>query len=265
MCDFLMLSSKNRNFSGKDMARQISLQQYLVSMYWDYQNISDTKIAKDLLLFASSLGSIAKKKVYSNWCEQSKAKSVLSNLDFDCIHVNPKFRNAVDFKLVMDCGGDSSDIVILISGDTYCEILIDDLRSNGKKVIVFARQKSAKLSLKNLADMFYFVDDLPKLVENKNQLKSTSLYEKINYNEAIEYLVKAINTALDQKKRTGLGYINNLMMQLFAKYQGICSIYVPNGKKFKNFSQFIDAAVRDGRVQKQGQELFLVELDKLAA
>jgi hypothetical protein len=36
-------------------------------------------------------------------------------------------------------------------------------------------------------------------------------------------------------------------------------------KKFKNFSQFIDAAVRDGKVQKQGQELFLVELDKLAA
>ncbi|MDZ8139767.1 MAG: NYN domain-containing protein [Nostoc sp. DedQUE04] len=247
------------------MARQISLQQDLVSMYWDYQNISDPKIAKDLLLFASSLGFIAKQKVYSNWCKQSKAKLVLSNLDFDCIHVYQKFRNAVDFKLVMDCGGDSSDIVILISGDSFCEIVIDNLRRNGKKVIIFARPESAKLSLINLADMFYFVDDLPKLVENNNQFKSTSLYEKINYNEAIEYLLKAINTALDQKKRTGLGYINNLMMQLFTKYQGVCSIYVPDGKKFKSFSQFIDAAIRDGKVQKQGQELLLVELDKLAA
>ncbi|WP_375474068.1 NYN domain-containing protein [uncultured Nostoc sp.] len=247
------------------MTRQISLQQYLVSMYWDYQNISDTKIAKDLLLFANSLGFIANQKVYSNWCEQSKAKSVLASLDFDCIHVCREFRNAVDFKLVMDCGGDSSDIVILISGDSYCEVLIDGLRQNGKKVIIFARQKSAKLSLRNLADIFYFVDDLPKLVENKTQFKSTSLYEKINYNEAIEYLVKAINTALDKKKCTELGYINNLMMQLFTKYQGVSSIDEPDGKKFKNFSRFIDAAVRDGKVQKQGQELFLVKSNKLAA
>jgi hypothetical protein len=60
------------------MSRQISLQQYLVSIYWDYQNISDTKIAEYLLLFASSLGFIANRKVYSNWCEGSKAKSVLA-------------------------------------------------------------------------------------------------------------------------------------------------------------------------------------------
>lgn len=247
------------------MARQISLQQYLVSIYWDYQNISDIKIAKDLLLFASSLGFIANRKVYSNWCEQSKAKLVLASLDFECIHVCQKFKNAVDFKLVMDCGCDSSDIVILISGDSYCEILIDDLQINGKKVIIFAHEKSAKLSLKNLADLFYFVDDLPKLVENKTEFKITSFDEKINYNEAIEYLIKAINTALAHKKHTGLGYINNLMSQLFAKYQGVSSINVPDGKKFKNFSQFIDAAVMDGKVQKQGQELFLIELDKLAA
>ncbi len=181
------------------MSRQISLQQYLVSIYWDYQNISDTKIAEYLLLFASSLGFIANRKVYSNWCEGSKAKSVLASLDFDCIHVCNKFKNAVDFKLVMDCGGDSSDIVILISGDSYCEILIDSLHNTGKKVIIFARDKSAKVSLKNLADMFYFVDDLPKLVENKTQLKTTLLDNKINYNEATKYLVKAINIALNQK------------------------------------------------------------------
>ncbi|MEH2256968.1 NYN domain-containing protein [Nostoc sp.] len=247
------------------MARQISLQQDLVSMYWDYQNISNTKIAKNLLLYASSLGFIAKRKVYSNWCEGSKAKSVLATLDFDCIDVCHKFKNAVDFKLVMDCGSDSSDIVILISGDSYCEILIDDLRCNGKKVIVFARQKSAKLSLNNLADMFYFLDDLPKLVENKTQFQTISSDGNINCNKAIEYLLKTINTALDQKKCTELGYINNLMMQLFTKYQGVSSIYEPDGNKFKSFSQFIDAAVRDGKVQKQGQELFLVELDKLAA
>ncbi|MDZ8257898.1 NYN domain-containing protein [Nostoc sp. ChiQUE01b] len=247
------------------MARQISLQQYLVSMYWDYQNISDPKIAKDLLLFASSLGFIANRKVYSNWCEGSKAKSVLASLDFDCIHVSQKFTNAVDFKLVMDCGCDSSDIVILISGDSYCEILIDSLHLKGKKVIIFAHEKSAKISLKHLADMFYFVDDLPKLVENKTQFKTTSLDAKINYNEAIECLTKAITTTLSQGKRTEFGYIDKLMRQHCVSYQGFSSIHTPDGKKFKSFGQFVDAAVRDCKVQKQGHKLFLMELDKLAA
>ncbi|MEH2461454.1 NYN domain-containing protein [Nostoc sp.] len=247
------------------MARQISLQQYLVSMYWDYQNISDPKIAKDLLLFASSLGFIANRKVYSNWCEGSKAKSVLASLDFDCIHVCQKFPNAVDFKLVMDCGCDSSDIVILISGDSYCEILIDSLHLKGKKLIIFAHEKSAKISLINLAYMFYFVDDLPKLVENNTQFKTTSLDAKINYNEAIEYLTEAINTALSQDKPTVFGRIDKLMRQLCAKYQGCSSISTSDGNKFKKFSQFIDVAVKDGKVRKQNQELFLTELDILAA
>lgn len=247
------------------MARQISLQQYLVSIYWDYQNISDPKIAQDLLLFASSLGFIANRKVYSNWCEGSKAKSVLASLDFDCIHVCHKFPNAVDFKLVMDCGCDSSDIVILISGDSYCEILIDSLHFKGKKVIVFAHEKSAKTSLKNLADMFYFVDDLPKLVENKTQFKTTSLDAKINYNEAIECLTKAITTTLSQGKRTEFGYIDKLMRQHCVSYQGFSSIHTADGKKFKSFGQFVDAVVRDGKVERRGQKLFLIELDKVAA
>jgi hypothetical protein len=55
------------------------------------------------------------------------------------------------------------------------------------------------------------------------------------------------------------------MRQRCHEYQCFSSIFMSDGKKFKNFSQFIDAAVRDGKVQKQGQELFLVELDKLAA
>ncbi len=55
------------------------------------------------------------------------------------------------------------------------------------------------------------------------------------------------------------------MIQLFTKYQGVSSIYVPDGKKFKSFSQFIDVAVKDGKVRKQNQELFLTELDILAA
>ncbi|MEH1904431.1 MAG: hypothetical protein V7L04_24235 [Nostoc sp.] len=55
------------------------------------------------------------------------------------------------------------------------------------------------------------------------------------------------------------------MRQRCANYQGCSSISTANGKKFNTFSQFIDVAVKDGKIRKQNQELFLVELDKLAA
>jgi hypothetical protein len=49
------------------------------------------------------------------------------------------------------------------------------------------------------------------------------------------------------------------MRKLFPKYQGFSSICRPNGKKFKNFSQFVDTVVKEGRIKKQNQELLLIE------
>lgn len=39
----------------------------------------------------------------------------------------------------------------------------------------------------------------------------------------------------------------------------------PDGKPFSRFSKFVDVAVKDGKVKMQNQQLFLIELDKLAA
>ena len=55
------------------------------------------------------------------------------------------------------------------------------------------------------------------------------------------------------------------MRQLYPKYQGICSISTPNGKKFNNFGKFVDAVVNSGKIQRQNQELFLIELNELVA
>lgn len=114
---------------------------------------------------------------------------------------------------------------------------------------------------------FHFVDELPQLVANSNktQLQNIDIVSQINYKDAIEYLIEAIKTVSSQGKPTVFGRIDKLMRQRCTKYQGYLTISTDDGKKFKSFSQFIDAAVRDGKVQKQGQELFLVELDKLAA
>ncbi|AFY45396.1 NYN domain-containing protein [Nostoc sp. PCC 7107] len=149
------------------MFEKTSWQQPLVSIYWDYQNVSNIKIAKDSLLLANSLGCINNRKVYSNWCNASKLKKVLESLDFDCIHVGNKFKNAVDFKIAIDCVRDNSDIAILISGDSYCEILIDDLHLKSKKVVILAQEKSVRNSLKFIADKFYYTSELNSLFKNR--------------------------------------------------------------------------------------------------
>jgi len=143
--------------------------------------------------------------------------------------------------------------------------LVRNLQKLGKKVIIFAQAGNVKQKLKELADEFYFIDKLPELVDKKTKSQTTSIEFKINYNEAIKCLTKAITTTLSQSKRTEFSYIDKLMRQHCVSYQGFSSIHTPDGKKFKSFGQFVDAAVRDGKVQKLGQELFLVELDKLAA
>lgn len=81
----------------------------------------------------------------------------------------------------------------------------------------------------------------------------------------IEYLIEATKTVSSQGKPTVFGRIDRLMRQRCANYKGCSSISMPDGNKFKSFSQFIDVAVKDGKVRKQNQELFLVELDKLVA
>lgn len=153
--------------------KEISQQQSLVSIYWDYQNIPDGKQANNVSLFADSLGCVVNRKVYDNWQQGNKIsqKRILVNLGFDCVTVSQKIRNAVDFRLSIDCSGEAASslyphLFIVVSGDGYGEILIPNLKEKGKKVIIVARQGNENKTLKSLADKFYFVDELPKLLES---------------------------------------------------------------------------------------------------
>jgi hypothetical protein len=250
-----------------------SQKQLKIFIYWDYQNAKlSLELAKLLLVFAKSRGRLISKNVYWNsQCkDQAVAKDDLASISYTCFDVPCPLKNSADNQLIADCLEDihsnlSPDIVILISGDGDFIKLVRNLQTLGKQVIILAQAGNVKQKLKELADEFYFIDKLPELVENKTKSQSTSIELESNYNEVTECLTKAITTALSKGKCTKFGYINNLMSQLFPKYQGVSSIHTPDGKKFKTFSQFVDAAVRDGKVQRQGQELFLVELEKLAA
>jgi uncharacterized LabA/DUF88 family protein len=147
-------------------------QQALVSIYWDYQNIPTLKLSPDLLLFANKFGYVVNRKVYDNWKQRNQAAQVtLRSQNFECFHVSQNIKNALDFHLSADCFSEASNspyqhIFIIVSGDGYGEILIDKLHDKGKKVIIVARKGNDRLTLKKLADQFYFVDELPKLLES---------------------------------------------------------------------------------------------------
>ncbi|MEH2303639.1 MAG: NYN domain-containing protein [Nostoc sp.] len=259
--------------ANQSSKKQTSQKLPLVSIYWDYQN---TKLspsqAKSLLNLAQSKGRVSSINVYYNSQREDQAtvKNDLGNLGFNCVNVPCPLKNSADNQLIADCleeihSNMSPDKIMLISGDGDFVKLVHNLQKLGKQAIILAQIGNVKQKLKELADEFYFLDDLPQLISEKNQPQIISVVSQINYNEAIEYLIEAINTALSQGKPTVFCCIDKLMRQLCAKYQGCSSIYTSDGKKFKNFSKFIDVAVKDGKVRKQNQELFLTELDILTA
>ncbi|MEH2062216.1 MAG: NYN domain-containing protein [Nostoc sp.] len=262
------------NQSSKKQTRQ---QKNSIGIFADIQNVSSIKGKGHFLLeFAQSKGHIGCQNVYynSHYINQVGTKNELAILGMKGVDVPDNSENSADYRLINDCinwvaFNASVNIIILMLGDRDYAGLICILKALGKKVIIFAQRGSASPKLIKLVgnDNFYFVDELPQLVDNSNktQPKNTALVPQINYNEAIEYLTEAINTALSQGKPSVFGRIDKLMRQRYANYQGYSSISTDDGKKFKRFSQFIDVAVKDGKVRKQNEELFLTELDILAA
>lgn len=253
--------------------RQTSQQQLKVGIYCDFQNVYlSQEQARLLLAFAITKGSLISRRVYYNslFENQASAKENLQRIGFKCEDVTCSLKNSADNQLKSDLIDDvynnqSPDIFILVSGDGDFANPVKFLQDKDKNVIIFAQRGNVKQKLKERADEFHFVDELPQLVGKNTQLKTTAIEFHINYKDAVKYLIESTKISLNQGKPTRFGYVDKLMRQRCHKYQGFSSISMPDGNKFKSFGQFVNAAVRDGKVQKQGHELFLVELDKLAA
>jgi hypothetical protein len=251
---------------------QFNKQQTLVSIYWDYQNIRNPNVAKQLLLFANSLGGLCNKKIYSNWQYENKdSKTSLINLGFNCVDVSQPTKNSVDFKLTFDCASElgsntSAKIFILVTGDGDYETLVRELRSKGRQVIVFYKPVTVNKKLIQNADKSYSVDELLDLLKNKAH--SDDLQTHITYKEAINCLIAAIKAALKQGKPTRFELIDSLMRsnQGCSNYRGVSSIRKPDGTTFGKFSKFVAAVVEEGKVQVRAarnfKELFLIEKDR---
>jgi hypothetical protein len=273
---FFNLSS-SLNKTGVFKMSHLPVKTQTVAIFWDLQNVNSiTKNAELLLDFANAYGSINCKNSYysSQHKNQVNAKNKLELLGFKCVDVPDSSENSADARLTFDCtqlfkpkSSPTPNIIILVLGDWDFAGLICILKSLGKKVIVFAQKGSVSPKLIKLVgdDNFHFIDELSQLVGKKTQDHTTVINHQISYNEAVEYLIVTVKQAINQGKTTNYGYISQLMRQLYPKYQGIRSISTPNGKKFKTFGKFVDAVVNSGKIQRQNQELFLIELNELVA
>ncbi|MCF4967921.1 NYN domain-containing protein [Nostoc sp. CMAA1605] len=248
----------------------------VVALYWDYQNVKlSLETAKVLLEIANSKGILVRKNIYYNSkCNnQIGVKKELASLNLDYRDVPCPLKNSADNQLIADCLEDidsvdseqSPDVVILVSGDGDYVKLVRHLKKLNLQVIIFAQTGNVKQKLIEVADQFYFTDELIPLLQTNGQHQNTSFHLSITYNEGIKHLTQAIKILLQQEKKTTFSSIDQLMRKLCDHYQGFSSICKPDGTKFKNFSQFVDAAVKDGKVQKHNQQLFLIDLEVIAA
>jgi uncharacterized LabA/DUF88 family protein len=246
-----------------------------VSICWDSENVHATSDLSTKLIEFVTLKKyrVISPRIYTNSSGRNCAKPHLAS-DYQqivkIVDVAFPLKNAVDNQIKSDLLDDiysdnSPDAVILVSGDGDFVNCVKMLRDQGKYVIIFAREGNAKKSLKDVANEFYFIDDLPKLVGEKTESQTTVINSQISYNEAVKCLIATVNDALRQNRPTHYSYIGKLMRKLFPKYQGVASISIPNGKKIKSFGKFVDMVVKEGKIIRQNQELFLRELDKIPA
>ncbi|MBD1899690.1 NYN domain-containing protein [Trichocoleus sp. DQ-A3] len=245
----------------------------LVYVGWDLQNVSLKqpnelqKFAKELLIFCRSKGNLHSPHVYYNSQHKNQlaANHILEKVGYKGVNVPIAKKNSADHQLILDClktvvSKPSADIFTFVLGDKDYVGLICVLRSLGKKVIIFAKRGSESKKLKSIADEFYFVDELPNLVSNKTVIQKDGVLPYIKYDDAVHCLLEAIKAANSQGKCAVYPTIDKLMRQSqrFPNYKGVSTIRKPDATKFPNFSKFVAAVVKDGKIKLQNKEMLLV-------
>ncbi|MFE1745064.1 NYN domain-containing protein [Coleofasciculus sp. H7-2] len=243
-------------------------QKPLVSIYWDFQNVSLTEEEAKLLVdFAKLQGRLINKRLYYNSeCKnQLSAKVNSESIGFICVDVPCPLKNSADNQLIVDCINDihsnnPPSVVLLVSGDGDFENLVLILQKSEKKVIILAQRCTVKQSLKSVANEFHFVNELPNLVSNKTVIQKDSVLPDITYDDAVQYLIAGIKTANSQGKHAVYSTIDNLMRksQHFPNYKGFSTIRKADRTKFSSFSKFVAAVVKDGKIKLQNEEMLLV-------
>jgi uncharacterized protein (TIGR00288 family) len=146
-----------------------------IAIFWDWQNCRATESQiRYLILLAFFNGNIVFKRAYSDWKkENEKLAEILYCNGFEMPHIpsDKNKPNRTDQKLIDDCiqlivDNPDINIVILVSADGDYKELVTKLKSQGKKVIVFAKsENSTSNKLKKVADSLYFFNQIDQLFQ----------------------------------------------------------------------------------------------------
>jgi len=146
-----------------------------VAIFWDWQNVKATeKQIRCLMMFAYDKGHVVLEQAYADWGQENKKLADLLADLFDCINVpsSKLKKNRADFKLIGHCRqrvlrNPDISTVILLSGDGDFAGLVDELKDNGKKVIIVAHSdKRTNQKLIKLADEFNFLGQIEQRFSN---------------------------------------------------------------------------------------------------
>ncbi len=236
-----------------------------INIYCDWQNVPlKLELADLLLTFAQGKGNLVVNNLYYNseFGNQVNLKEIFSS-KFNCVNVPCSLKNSADNQLKSDVldhihSNYCPDQIIIVSGDGDFKALVKDVKSHAIKVIVIANKGNVKQDLTEIADEFYFIEQLPNLVNNLTQKQTNLSKDYLTFDEAIACLIETIKIVIEKRKQTKLSLIASLMCQLFPNYQGVKSIIGPNGTKFKQFKKFVESVELQGKVKLKNEQLFLV-------
>jgi len=247
-----------------------------VYLAWDLQNVNVKLrqmpiLGNKLLELAASKGRLDEANVYYNSQHENQlaAQKTLESLGIKGRDVRSSLENSADNELIVGVINRvarklSPDILILVLGDRDYAGLICVLKNLPQKIkiIIVARKGNVSQKIIDLADEFYYVEEILNLGSITTSVSSNSLSGKILYSDAIACLQESIETALNKGKPAIISRISNLMRNnpKFPNYQKYSSVLTPDAKPFSSFTKFIEAAQKDGIIGMSDlSELFLVK------
>lgn len=234
--------------------------------------VSKPELFVDLVNFAKYRGNLILFNIYYNFVCSVKAKTRFESLGCKCIDVGCNSKNGADNQIiahiveVIDKHPDVKEIIV-VSGDKDFKYIVRLAKKQDKKVVILGQRGNVKTKMRKIANEFYYLDQLPELVKNSSPNAITQQPCHITFEQATQLFIQAIHAV----QRKGKPAIQQRLATWIFKHPNfplgskVSSIYKQDGSPFYNFSSFVEAVLKTGKVQKINDEFFVVESLKQAA
>ncbi|MHA1769703.1 MAG: NYN domain-containing protein [Candidatus Thorarchaeota archaeon] len=228
-----------------------------VAVFWDYENARvwaegiQIPLAERVLNLVERYGQARILKVYSKWGGSEAISRGLFSMGFRQEHVPMGKKNSVDVMIAVDCIATCWEhpeigVYVIVSGDKDYISMVNYLKAHGRHVVIVGPSETSSEHLQLSASEFFSFEDLAEddvLPATDSELKTGI----ISYEDALQCLGEAIESAKDQGKVTRYPIIDSMMrLNKEFEYRGYASIVRSDGSRFSSFGGFIKEAERDG-------------------